>query len=382
MSVQKEYVGQCTGSEGQSSYLSLDVGPDGTCAGRSRQDFKGNECAGDAVSVFNDGIYDSGVCIQDQINDDQWNFKSCSTVDATENDLLTAPYYTLNQWNNIAVAPNVSPNFPQFTTCSSTEPPTSVFMWPLNICSFLTSWTKAVYESNVVTLKIYEDADCLTPVFNLTLGPYGDTCENGYNNTDVNWQRGAITQEDASEPTILPTEASEPKCLWANDCASDPSSCEKGTYCIVFEYWSQCRENLDLSTNNCHVTVNGPYSGERYGCMEDTDCCNPEAKCGADKLCHLSCTISTQSQGSYGTVSNDGTQSGVDTVVLVPVMVGLGLLVIFAALSLYYFFRRNRAASKSEALGTVFENQSNRDSLDIIEAEAEAEAEADVSTSQ
>ena len=93
-------------------------------------------------------------------------------------------------------------------------------------------------------------------------------------------------------PTKLPTKyPAQKKCLWAQGCSSS-IECEEGSYCQIFPGWSQCQEDKHLSTSHCYVTNNGPYSGQRWGCSKDLDCCNPAAICGSDRLCNLSCNLS------------------------------------------------------------------------------------------
>lgn len=85
------------------------------------------------------------------------------------------------------------------------------------------------------------------------------------------------------------------KCLWDTGCASGNAMCELGSTCVAFQYWSQCQEDASSSSNTprsspaCFATNNGPYGGQRWGCNESSECCNPNATCGSDKLCHLSC---------------------------------------------------------------------------------------------
>jgi hypothetical protein len=116
----------------------------------------------------------------------------------------------------------------------------------------------------------------------------------------------------------------EIKCIWNNGCG-DGNPCEPGTYCYVQEWWSQCQELTDLPTENCFPTNNGPYWAAnnyiKWGCVADSDCCNPSAKCGEDKLCTLPCeqipprdtsSIDGSKLGYSGSVFDD--QNGTVTV--------------------------------------------------------------------
>lgn len=82
------------------------------------------------------------------------------------------------------------------------------------------------------------------------------------------------------------------KCLslWDTNCASIDNKCAPGSQCVDYPYWSQCQEDTiesPASASDCFATNNGPNPGHRWGCIVDSDCCNPSAVCGSDKLCTL-----------------------------------------------------------------------------------------------
>ena len=83
--------------------------------------------------------------------------------------------------------------------------------------------------------------------------------------------------------------------MWSNGCSAD-TDCELGTFCYKQQYWSQCKEIKEIPNEDCIRTFNnGQEEGEAYGCGVDKNCCNPAATCGADKLCHLPCTVGNDS---------------------------------------------------------------------------------------
>jgi hypothetical protein len=291
LQVQKTYIGTCTGNNGESSFLTLVVNDDGTCGDQAVIDFDGNKCAGDSVYSADDPLYNANECIADPFNTGQWNYLGCRKVDATE-IFFSGRSYINKQWNNIEETEGQAPSFPQFTTCSTTEDPTTVFIYPLDLCqqNTQTSWKNVESADGQHVLRvIYSDPGCITQGYSYILGLTGDEC---YNPFQYSWQSGAIA-DNSPAPSTAPV--AEAICHWGNDCKDKPNSCEAGTYCKVFEYWSQCQENTDLPNNKCFVTNNGPYKGKHYGCKKNKDCCNPDAKCGKDKknanykLCHLAC---------------------------------------------------------------------------------------------
>lgn len=93
-------------------------------------------------------------------------------------------------------------------------------------------------------------------------------------------------------------------CLWQTGCAGDPRGCEAGTFCMEYPWWSQCQENKDIPQRNfpsgepCYATNNGGMGGRRWGCDVDSDCCNPGATCGRDRLCYLPCMARERSTWS------------------------------------------------------------------------------------
>jgi hypothetical protein len=105
----------------------------------------------------------------------------------------------------------------------------------------------------------------------------------GLSSSDVANDRPKALTEKASTPYTI--------CLWENGCASDPTNCQFGTYCYQDEFWSQCRENVATPTTQCFPTYNGPFSGNKYGCTRDSECCNPGAVC-QDNLCVIPCASS------------------------------------------------------------------------------------------
>ena len=77
-------------------------------------------------------------------------------------------------------------------------------------------------------------------------------------------------------------------------CASLDKLCVPGSHCVTYPNWSQCQEDDIVSPGpGCFATNNGPNPGQRWGCTTDSDCCNPEAVCGSDKLCLLPTTCPT-----------------------------------------------------------------------------------------
>lgn len=83
--------------------------------------------------------------------------------------------------------------------------------------------------------------------------------------------------------------AAEPKCMWETGCTM--GSCEPGSYCNIFQWWSQCQEYTNLPSDGCISTRNGHGSTAHWGCESDGDCCNPDAKCSVDKYCNLPCEL-------------------------------------------------------------------------------------------
>lgn len=86
-------------------------------------------------------------------------------------------------------------------------------------------------------------------------------------------------------------------CLWQTGCDATKDNCEPGTFCHTdyMNPWTQCQEKPIEIPENCFVTKEGPFGGQRYGCKKDSDCCNENAVCGDDHYCHLQCSL-TQGQ--------------------------------------------------------------------------------------
>lgn len=85
----------------------------------------------------------------------------------------------------------------------------------------------------------------------------------------------------------------EQKCIWENGCENN-HSCVPGTYCQLYDSWSQCVEiPIEQPQNKCIGLINGASSDAKYGCDDQTPCCNPGAMCYADGHCHLPCAYTS-----------------------------------------------------------------------------------------
>jgi hypothetical protein len=164
------------------------------------------------------------------------------------------------------------------------------------------------------------------------------------------------------EPTVTPTV--KPKCLWDTGCMQQ--GCEAGSYCKVYQWWSQCVENAySADTDDCFSTVNGPWRGiERWGCETDSDCCNAAAVCSANRLCELSCRAQQSSSESGAGVdgeknSNEDIGMSRWTVVWLVGVLGLGLGCIMIAFAF---------ACKGKGKGIETEAETSIDS-DVVEIE-------------
>jgi hypothetical protein len=166
--------------------------------------------------------------------------------------------------------------------------------------------------------------------------------------------------------TFLRTEVIESKvvnpslCLWQTGCSEErggkptfvpPNSCMPGTHCHEEYWWSQCQENPYITLpDGCFTTVNGPFGGHRWGCKVDSDCCNPEATCRTDRLCHLPCwtnmaldrDVTSDGGGSSGAARTD------DVVVGTGVAAGV-LLVLLTVGAAFLYRRRNKTGGIEEA---------------------------------
>ena len=77
------------------------------------------------------------------------------------------------------------------------------------------------------------------------------------------------------------TFASVQKCNFVTGCNVKINDCVAGTSCVQNMDWTQCVESPDIiSKTNC-------IQFQMYGCSSDSDCCNPNAICTPDKICHL-----------------------------------------------------------------------------------------------
>jgi hypothetical protein len=179
LQVQKTYIGTCTGKNGESSFLTLVVNDDGTCGDQAEIDFDGNKCAGDSVYSANYPLYNANECIADPFNTGQWNYLGCRKVDATE-IFFSGRSYTNKQWNNIEETESQAPSFPQFTTCSATEDPTTVSIYPLDLCqqntqTSISHWKNVESADGQHVLRvIYSDPGCTTQEYSFILGLTGE----------------------------------------------------------------------------------------------------------------------------------------------------------------------------------------------------------------
>lgn len=87
-------------------------------------------------------------------------------------------------------------------------------------------------------------------------------------------------------------------CIYEPDCNNFFGGCEQGTFCNVSMLpggyvHSLCLENPghEGKNYNCYSIRNSNGANNRIGCITDGDCCNPAAKCGLDRYCHLECDL-------------------------------------------------------------------------------------------
>lgn len=94
-------------------------------------------------------------------------------------------------------------------------------------------------------------------------------------------------------PVPEPTSISNAQCMceFAVGCSSDNDCCPGQTCRSYSGEWKQCRRdpNYDqMLTTTCKHVATSPYLNfNDFGCVSDSDCCNPHAKCGSDGLCRL-----------------------------------------------------------------------------------------------
>ena len=98
----------------------------------------------------------------------------------------------------------------------------------------------------------------------------------------------------SAAPIVQPTPSSDTQCMceFAVGCSEDNDCCP-GQICRSYNgEWKQCRRdpNYDqMLTTTCKHIATSPYiSFQDFGCVSDSDCCNPHAKCDNDGLCRLS----------------------------------------------------------------------------------------------
>lgn len=87
-------------------------------------------------------------------------------------------------------------------------------------------------------------------------------------------------------------------CIYEPDCNNFYGGCEQGTFCnsslLPGGYvHSLCLENPghEGTNYNCYSIRNSNGANNRIGCVAHSDCCNPAAKCGLDRYCHLECDL-------------------------------------------------------------------------------------------
>lgn len=217
-----------------------------------------------------------------------------------------APYTNLKSTCVASLGPPLNGKpylYEKIWTGACDEEPEEVNHWQshwhrtIDICSPAFLKGKAVsfknqIEDNRMVQYIYEGDSCAISPRKTTLEFALDVCEDG---SEINYYMdddGPLETGKATKVTIL---QQEQICLWQTNCFGEENgyswkkACEKGTHCASFPYWSQCQEDAGLPTDHCFATNDGPYGGKRWGCNEDSDCCNPSAKCGSDRLCRLPC---------------------------------------------------------------------------------------------
>ena len=222
----------------------------------------------------------------------------------------------------------------------------------------------------VMNFTYFDCADCACE-FEEQFVVEKDTCEIDYEYYDYDDYDKSFYYDDflddaqfesyegyVYEDSRYTTYALPQTCLWSTGCSNSQGgkTCEIGTYCKEYQWWSQCLENtvnnsqpqIANPSKKCISTRNGHGPNAHWGCSFNADCCNPQAVCNAfSRTCNLPCEAMDEPESL--SISNDAALSGSSLVVFVPVVVGVGLFAILASLSLYYFIcRRSGASTKSQ----------------------------------
>jgi hypothetical protein len=82
-----------------------------------------------------------------------------------------------------------------------------------------------------------------------------------------------------------------------------------------------------------------------WGCMEDSDCCNKEATCGTDRMCHLLCAAGKYSiaDGNSAEASTSGaTKKPLPTTVFYSTVAGAVVLFMLATAAALFVIRSYR----------------------------------------
>lgn len=105
-------------------------------------------------------------------------------------------------------------------------------------------------------------------------------------------------------PSVQPTQLTQPApsnrdwsnqcmCEYSSGCLSD-SDCCSGLICFDHGLFSQCIEDPSyalketLPNPSCKsVATHCDITEQDFGCVSDSDCCNPSAKCGTDGMCNF-----------------------------------------------------------------------------------------------
>ena len=205
-------------------------------------------------------------------------------------------------------------------------------------------------EFDITNISVVEEDTCEIDDYDWSADYYYDAF---IDDAQLESYAGYVEEESHYITYALPQ-----TCLWSTGCSNSPGgkTCEVGTYCKEYQWWSQCLENtVDNSkpqianpSKKCISTRNGHGPNAHWGCSFNADCCNPQAVCNAfSRTCNLPCEAMDEPESL--SISNDAALSGSSLVVFVPVVVGVGLFAILASLSLYYFIcRRSGASTKSQ----------------------------------
>ena len=242
--------------------------------------YENADCTGSVIEVYEiNNPFKGGVCTTGRSElGDPYNFKvECS------------PYPTLSPYaETISFVKETRYNG---ATCSDFY--SSIFYIQKDVCiamnPVVTEVSSILYKEelnengeSVIKAFEYSDSYCIQQVseseeFDKVDAILGQCFEN----------TGVDTTGSSSILTLF-----NQKCLslWDTNCASIDNKCAPGSQCVDYPYWSQCQENTIeslASASDCFATNNGPNPGHRWGCIVDSDCCNPSAVCGSDKLCTL-----------------------------------------------------------------------------------------------